>query len=568
VSYSYDPQGTAGLTFAYDRRGRQRTIVQGSGTTTFTFNDASEVMVEAYTGAGSTLAGLSVTNGYDLYLRRTNLTVLNGTTALTKTAYGYDNASRFSTVTDNTGGTAYSEAYAYLANSPLVSQITFKQASTTRMTSSNSFDYLNRPTQKISSPGAGAAVSSTYSYNSANQRTRNTQPDGSYWSYQYDPLGQVTSGKKYWSDQTPVAGQQFEYAHDDIGNRRISRVGGDSTGGNLRTANYTPNSLKFYTLRDVPGSVDVMGLELATNTVTVNTVAPYRKGEYYRKEVNLDNSANPVWQSIAVAAPNEATVSGNIFVPKNQESFSPDLDGNLVSDGRWTYGWDAENRLVTLVARTAVGPQQSIRFEYDAKGRRIGKKVWNNLTFNGTPALEQKFIYDGWNLLAVLNSSFAPQTSFYWGSDLSGSMQGAGGIGGLLEINDAVNGVHFVGYDGNGNVSALVKGTDGTVSGRYEYGPFGELLRVTGPMAKANPFRFSTKYQDDESDLLYYGYRYYSASTGRWPNRDLINELGFKLVFTAKSRRVGDNNDYLFVRNAPLRFYDPFGLSAADVAKM
>ena len=46
-----------------------------------------------------------------------------------------------------------------------------------------------------------------------------------------------------------------------------------------------------------------------------------------------------------------------------------------------------------------------------------------------------------------------------------------------------------------------------------EYGPFGEVLRATGPMAKANLFRFSTKYQDDETDLLYYGYGYYNAST-------------------------------------------------------
>jgi RHS repeat-associated protein len=45
-------------------------------------------------------------------------------------------------------------------------------------------------------------------------------------------------------------------------------------------------------------------------------------------------------------------------------------------------------------------------------------------------------------------------------------------------------------------------------------------------MAKANPFRFSTKYQDDESDLLYYGYRYYSASAGRWLSRDCILESG------------------------------------------
>lgn len=39
-------------------------------------------------------------------------------------------------------------------------------------------------------------------------------------------------------------------------------------------------------------------------------------------------------------------------------------------------------------------------------------------------------------------------------------------------------------------------------------------------MTKPNPFRFSTKYQDDETDLLYYGYRHYNASTGRWLSRD------------------------------------------------
>jgi RHS repeat-associated protein len=43
-------------------------------------------------------------------------------------------------------------------------------------------------------------------------------------------------------------------------------------------------------------------------------------------------------------------------------------------------------------------------------------------------------------------------------------------------------------------------------------------------MAKANPLRFSTKYQDDETDLIYYGYRHYNASIGRWLNRDLIGE--------------------------------------------
>jgi RHS repeat-associated protein len=43
-------------------------------------------------------------------------------------------------------------------------------------------------------------------------------------------------------------------------------------------------------------------------------------------------------------------------------------------------------------------------------------------------------------------------------------------------------------------------------------------------MARVNPFRFSTKYQDDETDLLYYGYRYYNSATGRWVNRDPAEE--------------------------------------------
>jgi RHS repeat-associated protein len=33
-------------------------------------------------------------------------------------------------------------------------------------------------------------------------------------------------------------------------------------------------------------------------------------------------------------------------------------------------------------------------------------------------------------------------------------------------------------------------------------------------------YRFSTKYHDQETDLYYYGYRYYSPELGRWLNRD------------------------------------------------
>jgi len=74
-------------------------------------------------------------------------------------------------------------------------------------------------------------------------------------------------------------------------------------------------------------------------------------------------------------------------------------------------------------------------------------------------------------------------------------------------------------------------------------GPFGELLRATGSMAKANHFRFSTKYQDDETDLLYYGYRYYNASTGRWLSRDPWEEKGGLNLYGNVANNLLSNSD-------------------------
>ena len=81
-------------------------------------------------------------------------------------------------------------------------------------------------------------------------------------------------------------------------------------------------------------------------------------------------------------------------------------------------------------------------------------------------------------------------------------------------------------------------------------GPFGEVIRATGAMAKVNPIRFSTKYDDDESDLLYYGYRHYKPSTGNWVSRD-------------QSGEEGGLNLYAFVDNNSLNYIDLLGNTGA-----
>ena len=104
-----------------------------------------------------------------------------------------------------TDGTV-SAAYDYLAHSPLMDHITFKNGATARMTTTKQYDYLDR-LASISSAG-GSTVSFGYGYNQVNQRTGPTLADGSFWEYAYDALGQVISGKRHWSDGTPVAGQE------------------------------------------------------------------------------------------------------------------------------------------------------------------------------------------------------------------------------------------------------------------------------------------------------------------------------------------------------------------------
>jgi len=217
-----------------------------------------------------------------------------------------------------------------------------------------------------------------------------------------------------------------------------------------------------------------------------------------------------------------------------------------------------------------VGPQYQLTFGYDAKSRRIQKVV----ATNGVAVATNKFLYDGWNLVAELGSSGTLVRSYTWGTDLSGSLQGAGGVGGLLAVSYYGTGTTncFAAYDGNGNVAGLVNGADGTLAASYEYGPFGEVIRQTGPMAKVNPFRFSSKYQDEESDLLYYGYRYYKASTGTWPSRDPLGEEAFFVrkihdkSATERSRLRLEALDcsanlYCFINNRPTGLIDLLGLA-------
>lgn len=320
---------------------------------------------------------------------------------------------------------------------------------------------------------------------------------------------------------------QFEYGVNNIGQR--TSIVEEGYG-------FANTSVKLY-------GYDAMGQVLTANQYAGGTPASPGSavvgGQFsfeYDKIGNRLESANGV--DTVEYEPNAL----NQYDNAGGVEYAYDDDGNLLNDGTRTYTWDAENRLVKVV----LGSVEAV-YAYDATGRRISKVVKEN----SAEVQRTAFVFDRWNLVeeADLLESGATAKKHLWGLDLSSTLQRAGGVGGLLKSSAISSGAWndaFAIYDGGGNVSELLDDT-GTVAAHYEYGPFGESLRVTGTLAKVNPFRFSTKYEDDETGLLYYGCRYYTPNTGRWLIRDPIEEQG-------------GANVYAFVLNRPINKCDIIGL--------
>jgi hypothetical protein len=195
-----------------------------------------------------------------------------------------------------------------------------------------------------------------------------------------------------------------------------------------------------------------------------------RQGDLYYKQLSVTNGSAAQYPSFKItgvknnAGPNGedavTEITKSAFVAQTPEAFSYDTDGNLTNDARFHYTWDGENRLIAIETQTGtvtpsgplpVSERKRLEFSYDGQSRRTTKKVYHWDTSSSAWVLDSSllFVYDAWNMIAELDAlnSNAVARTYVWGSDLSGSMQGAGGVGGLLSFTDAVSGgTHFASY--------------------------------------------------------------------------------------------------------------------------
>ncbi len=395
---------------------------------------------------------------------------------------------------------------------------------------------------------AGSDYSVQYGYSSVGRFASLTSvigPQSSVFSYSFVPGSDLVVGytndsgygvvRTYEANRNLITSivngmggvqlRRFGYVNDAVG-RRVQRA-------DVEISTVISNLFAYNTRSELTGAL------MDTNTFSYQY-------DSIGNRVTATNNA----EAFAYAA-NTLNQYSQISNQQSQITPSYDSDGNIVTNGVWTYVWDAENRLVSA----ASNGQSVATFAYDYMSRRYRKT---------TSALTNTFIYNGWAMIQErLTSDDSPLTnSFVYGLDLSGTAQGAGTIGGILSAALMTNHQSpitcFYCYDANGNVTDLV-GTNGQYLAKYQFDPYGNTIAKSGDLADVNPFKFSTKYCDAETGFYYYGYRYYQPECGRWPSRDPIEDPGFLVDYVAYA--VPGIGLYTFVRNDAANLIDPLGLS-------
>jgi RHS repeat-associated protein len=272
-----------------------------------------------------------------------------------------------------------------------------------------------------------------------------------------------------------------------------------------------------------------------------------------------DNIGNNIWVSVNTVTNFYSANDLNQYTRISNGSVTEpeyDLDGNMTWDGRLSYIWDAENRLIAAYSNNICVVSNA----YDHLSRRVLK-----VSHGGTET--RRFVYDGWNLVQETISAASGTTTnhYVWGKDISGTLQGAGGVGGLLAVS--LNGAwYFPFYDNNGNVLAYADET-GTIVAEYLYDAFGRTIAAMGLLADTFRHRFSTKYYDTETGFYYYGYRFYAPELMRWLNRDPIDDPAFvamhfeELILHGNLVLAPQGNLYLHVNNHALGLVDILGLA-------
>lgn len=546
TAYAYDAVGnlktinyqhSQAINLSYDVLNRLTTMVDAVGITVYGYDAVGQMLSEDGPWANDTV---SYTYANRL---RTGLSLQAPNASAWSQGYGYDTARRLTSVSSPAGIFNYTLGGASAA-SPLIKKLLLPNGAYI----TNSFDSVARLlSTALENSGNTNLDAYTYIYNRAGQRTNVVRTAGDYVNYTYDNMGELISALgKESGGVTNRWQEQFGYVYDAAGNL------------NRRTNNALLQAFNVNTLNELTTITNNGTLTVAGTTTSPAT------------NVMVNGSTATLYADITFASTNQAWVNGNntfTAIAKDSygrrdtniancylqatNSYSYDLNGNLLSDGTRYFAYDDENELISVTVSNAWQSQ----FTYDGKmRRRISKDfTWSNGVWLQTN--EVHYVYDGNLVIQERNTNNLPMVTYTRGNDLSGTLQGAGGISGLLARTDMPSTISpqlstsahaYYHADGNGNVTYLIYPNQQQAA-KYLYDPFGNTLAMSGSLANVNNYRFSSKEWNANAGLYYYLYRFYDPMLQRWLNQDPIGE-------------EGGINLYTYVENNPINEIDLLGL--------
>jgi RHS repeat-associated protein len=409
-----------------------------------------------------------------------------------ETTYAYDAAGRLLQLVEPEGATSYT----YDANGNVLN------VTNTLGTISYTYDALNRITSYTDIYGNQVG----YTYNANSQITAITYPDGKIVSYAYNQAGQLTS-------VTDWANRVTTYAYN--------------ANGQLLTTTRPDGSVETRAYNDAWQLVSLNDLDSGGQAINAYTFTYDAAGNILSEANSSGSYIPPLGNYTAMAYSAE-----NRLETYNGQAVLYDADSNMtygpLGVGFANFQFDSRNRL-TSAGATA--------YTYDPNNNRVA------LTENGATT---RFVIDPNARLSRLLMETDDQ-----GNPIAWYVYGMG----LISRQDLTGEVRIYHYDVRGSTVALTD-LSGTVTDRYYYGPYGELLEQEGDSQNRFLYNGRDGVQTDANGLYYMRARYYNPEIKRFINQD------FLLGDITGSQSL---NRFAYVNGNPVSYVDPFGLARDSI---